>query len=164
MMLCGMSFVFNSLDGIFGLMSCKRGSENGQIIVGFQSTEALDRLQHPGGGPAQYHRGISPSFTLRQTRRTVPIMFSIELVQATDRLSLRGSPRRLTVSISSSPSRMLPATPGASWSSRRTRLRSSRSALSASSSSQACRSARRIVACSGAGARSHCGLYEAGGR
>ena len=26
-------------------------------------------------------------FTLRQTRRTVPIMFSIELVQASERLS-----------------------------------------------------------------------------
>ena len=43
-------------------------------------------------------------FTLRQTRRTVPIMFSIELVQASERLSFIGKPRRLTVSISSSPS------------------------------------------------------------
>jgi len=33
-------------------------------------------------------------FTLRQTQRTVPIMFSIELVQASDRLSLAGRPRR----------------------------------------------------------------------
>ena len=51
-------------------------------------------------------------FTLRQTRRTVPIMFSIELVQASERRSFAGSFRRLTVSISSSPSRMLAATPG----------------------------------------------------
>jgi len=36
-------------------------------------------------------------FTLRQTRRTVPIMFSIELVQASERLSFTGKPRRLTV-------------------------------------------------------------------
>ena len=36
-------------------------------------------------------------FTLRQTRRTVPIMFSIELVQASERLSFIGKPRRLTV-------------------------------------------------------------------
>src|SRR5258708_35728194 len=35
-------------------------------------------------------------FTLRQTRRTVPIMFSIELVQASERLSFSGKPRRLT--------------------------------------------------------------------
>jgi hypothetical protein len=32
-------------------------------------------------------------FTLRQTRRTVPIMFSIELVQASERLSVAGKPR-----------------------------------------------------------------------
>ena len=42
-------------------------------------------------------------------------MFSIELVQASERLSFAGKPRRLTVSISSSPSRMLAATPGACW-------------------------------------------------
>ena len=36
-------------------------------------------------------------FTLRQTRRTVPIMFSIELVQASERLSVTGKPRRLRV-------------------------------------------------------------------
>ena len=36
-------------------------------------------------------------FTLRQTRRTVPIMFSMELVQASERRSSAGSPRRLTV-------------------------------------------------------------------
>ena len=40
-------------------------------------------------------------------RGPVPIMFSIELVQASERLSFAGKPRRLTVSISSSPSRML---------------------------------------------------------
>src|SRR6478752_880312 len=49
-------------------------------------------------------------FTLRQTRRTVAIMFSIELVQAIERRSFAGTPRRLTVSISSNPSRMLAAT------------------------------------------------------
>jgi hypothetical protein len=48
-------------------------------------------------------------------------MFSIELV-ASERLSFTGKLRRLTVSISSSPSSMLAATPGASWSSRRARL------------------------------------------
>ena len=93
-------------------------------------------------------------FTLRQTLRTVPIMFSIALVQASERRSGVGSLRRATVSISSRPSRRLAATPGACCSSRRARLRSSRSALSASSSSQACRSARRTEACSGFGSRS----------
>src|SRR3954462_14580797 len=40
---------------------CKRSSENGQLLVGFQSTEAFGCLHHAGGGPAQRHRGISPS-------------------------------------------------------------------------------------------------------
>src|SRR5262249_35662169 len=53
-------------------------------------------------------------FTLRQTRRTVPIMFSIELVQASERLSFAGKPRRLAVRISASPSGMLGGTPGRS--------------------------------------------------
>src|SRR5215475_8086493 len=61
MMLCGVSVVFNSSGDVLGLMSCKRSSENGQVLVGFQSTEALGCLHHAGGGPAQRHRGISPS-------------------------------------------------------------------------------------------------------
>ena len=61
MMLCGVSVVFNSLGDILGLMSCKCSSENGQLLVGFQSTEAFGCLHHAGGGPAQRHRGISPS-------------------------------------------------------------------------------------------------------
>jgi hypothetical protein len=153
MMLCCVSVVFNALGDVPGLMSCKRSSENGQVLVGFQSTEAFGCLHH-AGGPAQRHRGISPSLHVATDAAHVPIMFSIELVQASERLSFTGKPRRLTVSISSSPSRMLAATAGASWSSRRARLRNSRSALSASSSSQACRSARRTDACSGLGSRS----------
>ena len=53
--------VFNALDDELGLMSCKCSSENGQVLVGFQSTEAFGCLHHAGGGPAQRHRGISPS-------------------------------------------------------------------------------------------------------
>ena len=34
-MLCGVSVVFNSLDDVLGLMSCKCSSENGQVLVGF---------------------------------------------------------------------------------------------------------------------------------
>src|SRR2546430_15800014 len=60
-MLCGVSVVFNSSDNVLGLMSCKRSSENGQVLVGFQSTEAFGCLHHAGGGPAQRHRGVSPS-------------------------------------------------------------------------------------------------------
>ena len=61
MMLCGISVVFKSLGEVLGLMSCQRSSENVEVLVGFQSTEALGRLQHAGSGPAQRHRGITPS-------------------------------------------------------------------------------------------------------
>jgi hypothetical protein len=84
------------------------------------------------------------SLTLRQTRRTVPIMFSMMLVQASERRSDDGSPSRITVSISLSPSRMLAETPVATCSSRRARLRSSRSAFSASSG---CRGDPAIAPC-----------------
>src|SRR5256886_16792520 len=61
MMLCGVSVVFNSLGDVLGLMCSKCSSENGQVLVGFQSTEAFGCLHHAGGGPAQRHRGVSPS-------------------------------------------------------------------------------------------------------
>ena len=107
MMLCDVSVLFNSLGDVLGLMSCKPSSENGQVLIGFQSTEAFGCLHHARGGPAQAIAAFRHRFTLRQTRRTVPIMFSIELVQASERLSFAGKPRRLTVSISSRPSMML---------------------------------------------------------
>ena len=68
-------------------------------------------------------------FTLRVTRRTVPIIFSMMLVQASERRSSAGRPSLLTVRISSNPSRMLFETPGASRSRRWARLRISFSAF-----------------------------------
>src|SRR5262245_44078076 len=114
MMLCGVSVVFNSLGDVLGLMRCKCSSKNGQVLAGFQSTEAFGCLHHAGGGPAQRHRGISPSLDVATDAAHGPHHVLIELVQASERLSFTGKPRRLTVSISSSPSRMLAATPGAS--------------------------------------------------
>ena len=87
---------------------------------------------------AERHR-----FTFRQTRRTVPITFSMMLVQASERRSCFGSLRRVTVRISSMPSRIEPETPDKSRSRRWARFRSSFSALSASSSSQAYRNTRQ---------------------
>src|SRR5215471_4021332 len=94
-------------------------------------------------------------FTLRQTRRTVPIMFSIELVQASERLSFTGKPRRLTVSISSSPS-----TPGRA---------DGRDCATAARLYRHRRAPKPAGAHGGpthaaawAAARSHCGLYESG--
>ena len=93
-------------------------------------------------------------FTLRQTRRTVLMTFSTMLVQASARRSSFGRPSRVTVRISSRPSRMLADTPGASCYSRLARLRINLSNFSASSNSQAWRSTRRTVACNGFGSRS----------
>jgi hypothetical protein len=62
------------------------------VLVGFQSTEAFGCLHHAGGGPAQRHRGISLSLHVAIDAATVPIMFSIELVQASERLSFAGKP------------------------------------------------------------------------
>ena len=62
MMLCDISVVFNSFADAFGLMNRKRSSESRQVLVSFQSTESLGRLQYAGGGPAQCHRSILPSF------------------------------------------------------------------------------------------------------
>ena len=61
----------------------------------------------------------------RQTRRTVPITFSIMLVQASERRNSAGSPSLVTVSISSRPSRIEAETPCQSRSRRRARLRRS---------------------------------------
>src|ERR1700716_2824629 len=52
-------------------------------------------------------------FTLRVTRRKVPIIFSMMWVQASERRNSVGRPSLLTVRISSNPSRMLFETPGA---------------------------------------------------
>jgi hypothetical protein len=98
---------------LLGLKSSQRGFEYWQLLVRLEASEAFGGFHHAGGGPTQRMLAFRHRFTLRQTRRTVPITFSMELVQASERRSCAGSPRRLTVRISSIPSRMLPATPGA---------------------------------------------------
>jgi hypothetical protein len=72
-MLCDVSVVLNSLGDVLGLMSCKCSSENGQVLVGFQSTEAFGRLHHAGGGPTQRHRGISPSLLSEMSLQIIPL-------------------------------------------------------------------------------------------
>ena len=63
--------------------------------------------------PAQRRaiEGERQYFTFRLTRRTVPMTFSMMFVQASERRSSGGSPSFVTVSISSSPSRIEAATP-----------------------------------------------------
>jgi hypothetical protein len=53
---------FNVLgDELLGSVSDKCSSEDGELLVGLQSTEALGRLHHSSSRPAQRHRGISPA-------------------------------------------------------------------------------------------------------
>jgi hypothetical protein len=104
MMLRGVSVRFNPFrDDVLCVMCCKRRLENGQLLVRFQTTEKpLAASSMPAAVQRNAIAAFRHRFTLRQTRRTVTIMFSIELVQASERLSLAGRPRRLAVSISSS--------------------------------------------------------------
>src|SRR5260370_26239695 len=71
-MLCGVSVVLTSLGDVLGLMSCKCSSENGQMLVGFQSTEAFGCLHHTGGGKRRPPTGQLDDFSipgkLRATR------------------------------------------------------------------------------------------------
>jgi hypothetical protein len=50
-MLCGIRVVFNLLDDVFALVRCQRRSENWQLLMGFQSPEALGCFQHAGRAP-----------------------------------------------------------------------------------------------------------------
>src|SRR5436190_18474375 len=56
-------------------------------------------------------RASRQRLTLRQTCRSTAIRLSIALVQPSERRSWSGSPSRITVSISSSPSRIEAETP-----------------------------------------------------
>jgi hypothetical protein len=108
MMLCGLQVPLKFLFGrVLGLMSSQRRFEYRQLLVRLEASEALDRFHHAGSGPTQAMPAFRHRFTLRQTRRTVPIMFSMLLVQASERRSCAGRPRRLTVSISSNAGRLL---------------------------------------------------------
>ena len=113
-MLCGISVVFNLLGDVFALVSCQRSSENRQMLVGFQSTEALGRFQHSGGRPAQRHRGITPALHVATDATHCP-HHVLDRVGAGER-----APQRRWQfepgdgQYPSSPSRMLAATPGAS--------------------------------------------------
>src|SRR5262245_58064303 len=60
--LCSIQVLLKLVTGrVLELMSSQRGSERGQVFIGFQPTEALGRFHHSGGRPAQRHRGILPS-------------------------------------------------------------------------------------------------------
>ena len=92
MMLCDIGVVFNSFADAFGLMNRTRSSESRQVLVSFQSTESLGRLQYAGGGPAQCHRSILPSFHV-----------AADALGAVSMSALRGEARRIAVNIAKLP-------------------------------------------------------------
>jgi hypothetical protein len=66
-MLCDISVVFNSFADAFGLMNRKRSSESPQVLVSFQSTESLGRLQYAAAVQRNAIAVFCDGFTLRQT-------------------------------------------------------------------------------------------------
>jgi hypothetical protein len=124
----------------------ERSPESREVTVGLQSTEARLRLQHAGSRPSQSHRGIAPALHVSCDAADCALHV-LDRVGAGQRPRSSGGRRsRLTVSISSRPSKILPDTPGASFCMRRARSRIRRSASAASFSSHALRSARRTLA------------------
>ena len=89
-MLCGVSVVFNSLGDVLGLMCCKCNSEKGQVLIGFQSTEAFGCLHHAGGGPAQRHRvnfatmetdlSLGPAPAVADAASATPTVFATQVM------------------------------------------------------------------------------------
>ena len=90
MMLCDISVVFNSFADAFGLMNRKRSSESRQVLVSFQSTESLGRLQYARSSamPSQYFAIVSRCGRRSRCRLDV---------------RLRGKARRIAVNIAKLP-------------------------------------------------------------
>jgi hypothetical protein len=102
-MLCGINFCFNLIRDVMLVgVSDKRNSEDRQQPVRFKRRKPLAASIMPPAAQRSAIPVFRHRFTLLRTRRTVPIMFLMELVQASERRCFAGSLRRLTVSISSS--------------------------------------------------------------
>ena len=128
-MLGGIGLRFN-LPGcdVLSCASGKRGSEDREQPVSFQTAKAFCCFHHARCRPAERHCGTSPSLHLA-TDATHRPHHVLDRVGAGERAPQLCRELQATVNIASSPSRMLAATPGTSWSSLRARLRSSRSGL-----------------------------------
>src|SRR5664279_4591786 len=94
------------------VVSGRREPQCRKLPVGFETAKAFLGFVHGRSDPAQSREDELQRFTLRVTRRTVPIIFSMMLVQAIERRNSAGRPSLLTVRISSNPSKMLFQTPG----------------------------------------------------
>ena len=137
-MLCCLHDGFNGTVGLsLSQVFLESISEDGQLTIGLEATEGFLGLQQAGGGPSERHLGVSPAFDVAGdlAHRAERVLDDVGAGERAPEFVRQAE--RMTVRISSSPSMMLPETPGSSCSRRRARLRSSRSALFASSWSQA---------------------------
>ena len=75
-------------------MSCKRSSENRQVLVGFQSTESLCGLQHAGSGQRSASRHFGIASRCGKTRRALWQAWELDDADKAERL-LRNLARRL---------------------------------------------------------------------
>src|ERR1700730_1906311 len=137
------------------LANGERRLEKWKLLVSLEAPKALGGFLHGRACPTQSHRRRAPVFYVPADapHRAHDILDDM-FVQASERRSSGGSPSFVTVSISSSPSRIEAETPSQSFSRCRARLRRSVSALPASASSQACRNTRLTCACIDFGKRS----------
>lgn len=133
-------------------------TESGKLTMGFEPAEVCLRLQHAGRRPSQSHRGIPPAHHVPYDAPESALQFLVALVHASDRRSSGGTRRRLTVSVSWKPSKMLSGMPGASSSIHLAESRVRPSASGASLGSHASRSGWRTqAACTSESARRLCG-------
>src|SRR5207244_2422897 len=90
--------------------------ECGEAAVADDASKLLLCFEHAGGGPAQ-RSPEDQRLTLRWVRRTISSIDSQGLVDASVRFSEPVTPSRVSVSVSSIPSRSELAAPGWVWSS-----------------------------------------------
>src|SRR6476469_8805854 len=89
------------------VVSGKREPQGRKLLVSFEPAKAFLGFVHGHSGPAQSHRGRTPALHIAGDATHGPIIFSMMLVQASERRNSAGRPSLLTVRISSNPSRRL---------------------------------------------------------
>ena len=93
-------------------MCVESGSYSGQVKEAVHPAELLRRFEHPGGAPAQDHGAVPSTLHVAAWSRQISSIDSMALVERRVRASVGGTPRRLTVRVSDSPSPQVPRCAG----------------------------------------------------
>ena len=100
----GLSSRFNgAVGGMFGLVGGQSHPQCRELLVALSRRKPLAASSMAALVQRSAMEASCQCLTLRQTQRTVPIIFSMMLVHASELRSSAGRPRRMTVRISSSP-------------------------------------------------------------